>query len=1763
MNNEQFNDRIEHLLNENKIKKNNTVNKTSTITIPYNKKIIGNLKKTLKSHQLNDKDNFYIKKYCFSDNLSTELINKNNNFSKNNNYDNKIDNKVINININYNDKYNYFGKNPDMKDIKNNLEFNFLNNQLKENNSNNYLSPVKNNILEIDLKNIKTEKKRIKHSITCKNSFFPLQTNSYDNTINKNTNVNQNINITESNNQKNSKICAKALIIKNINNKTKINKPKITPRKRIIDEKKFNNNISNLIKDVNIISLLNNNNNLEDRKKGFLKLEEFIMNEQNKNIIKNNLNDFFMLIYYNLNNFKENNIILLTEGLYCILNLFECIIKNNVTNQKKDINKIYMELIINNFKYKIIDIRIKNIFFKLLYLFNNIYSTKDIFDILLNNISINENDNNIDIIQDYLIFIKNIIERNKVKNKDNLKGINIINLINFIDKISNIENNEELKPSYITILCMLYRIYGKKFKEILKEINESLLKLVEKELKLMAENEKNNNQKNNQSKIGQSKSFKMKKHKSIFNKKKNYNNIRKNISKEIDQKIIIQISSDDFEIKKKAVDYINNLIKKYNNISINGLKELIFAIKDLINDVEPKKVYIILQLLSNLIIALGSQIKIYSNNLIYPLILNLSNKSQQIREISSNCIENLIKILGFNIFSRYAPKLLNNKNINMKLETLKLLLNNYNLIEVNNNENFILNLCKSLINCLISNSILIRNSTEKLIKKLFNIIKKDVYLEEIKTRNINIKKKEYLFQKINFLFSNYESRNKNINKIIINNNRSMKQNSFKINRANLLSEISSDNDINNTNTNINTNTNSNYNTDQSKIHYKQKIFERRNISDFSNLSTNAFNLKTYTLSLNRSIEQSNKNRKQKSLLNSDKTLNSILNNIYINKSPNLIKYSNDNINYNKIKVNNSLTIRRKKTELDKYNKLISSSILLTSKIQNRLTFDDDSKALPNDIKKEIKKLKMKLNLNNKNNKKLNYSERKKKLSNILLNTNLKQNISKSKKYYTSHMTENKNIFNETNHHNIFLYSNLENINDIQKNDKQMRYEQDKNLNFDIHEILDIKNLFILKKTFQNVLTDDFILRLFSEEINSIIFCLSQLNNLINNCILNKNKNIYDKIFNNLDILLKILSIQLCKYKDDFLTKSFFIFVYSLIELSKLTNYFFNDTEIAILLNILCNKLKNNKEILSETAYNLIFYLNDQCDNKLFMVTLSKLLKYQNYKVLQETIKIIQKLYEKSKYNNESISEIIENIVKIYFFNFYKNTNLKHNSILPLLKNIYESIGNKFWDYCEFLSKEKKEILSKNLCEFKQNNTFENFDNLYTINENINISSKKKNSCIYKNIFYYKNIDKKTNIKIKDENVKFNFKKYRKNNYIRLNQINDNNNSKVIKRNKTSENIKVYQNPDLSNNTSNNISFDKKNQNNFEKEEEIYDKNNENLIENKLLKALSVLNFEYSNEEIIIDSILTIYNLVYINYSKYKDIVLKNIDNIIDIFIKKIKKLLENIKSGIKIIKYLFNILYKLCFLQNLNTKMSFKIHQKLFQSLIYISINKEINMINEKTDNNEEKEIFKNIQIILKTVNSIIGHIVNYFDITNNILILINNIKNYRKKNVEIVECSIRCLFLVIQNIKKNNKNLKVYIIFNEIQNLFNKMGKTDDNLKIKNDNIDQSIIAIIKNLILEIVRYRKEVILEIEKNLENKYIKKIIYDILKNINNENNNDDFKKGYLFNGDTFYPRISNNIKLDTNEIGIYYSPDEQLEKSFKDIRRKWTKIHKNK
>ena len=325
-----------------------------------------------------------------------------------------------------------------------------------------------------------------------------------------------------------------------------------------------------------------------------------------------------------------------------------------------------------------------------------------------------------------------------------------------------------------------------------------------------------------------------------------------------------------------------------------------------------------------------------------------------------------------------------------------------------------------------------------------------------------------------------------------------------------------------------------------------------------------------------------------------------------------------------------------------------------------------------------------------------------------------------------------------------------------------------------------------------------------------------------------------------------------------------------------------------------------------------------------------------------------------------MSVITEDIIKIYFYN-------KDKSVLSLLKNIFDSIGNKIWERCKFLSKENKELLSKNLFECKQktkgnhHSHITNEDNdLVNINDKNNVnnvhmsSSSKKKSNNNKAISYNKNkISKIKHINnIKDDNIN-NHKSSKSNEF--------NNQNKVIKRNKTSENMMIFRTHTdvLSKYSSNNISFDLKFNNLYDNEEKDNNKSQDKNIESKILKALNILNSSYVKEEISIDAILTIYNIVYKNYNQYKNIILKNIDNIVEVLIKKIEKLFDNVKDELKLIKYLFNILNKFCIIENFMNKISFKNHQKLFLLLICSFINKEIKIMKEKNfeDVTEDKNI--------------------------------------------------------------------------------------------------------------------------------------------------------------------------------------------------------------
>ena len=1427
----------DELLKAHRTSKNSPINKLSTEAMPYNRKKINNSKNINEINYTNYKNknnnNLIHKKFIYSDNVYNNFENKivdNNQY----NYDNKINNKVINININYNDKYNYFDNyhSNNIKTKKEFFDFDILNYNIEENKSK-FNSTKNNDIIEINLNDI--SKNKIKNALTSKHTIHTISpmskkksfySSNKDNDIKKNELI-----IRNKTNKINSK--KKLIIIKSHNIKNKRNKKE--PIKSNIfskPEEESTDNISNSIKDKNIILFLNKNNNFEIRMKGFRKLNVFIKDETNKDIIINNIKEFFLFIYFQLNSFKENNINLLIEGLSCILHMFESFINKNKNYYKPDIEKYYIEIIISGFSDKINNAKIKNLFMKLLYIFIYLYSIKDVFDILLNNISINTN--NIVILKDYIIFIINVLKNSK--NKDKLKKINLKNLINFIIKVShinNIKSNPQLKLLLNDVILILYKIYGKIIKEYLKEKNELIFNKLEQQLiKTEIDKEKEKEKDNIKNKIGLSKSFMTKNKTNLNNKIKKLNinyNIRKDISKKITPKIIEQISSNDYKSIKNAIDYINELIIKNKNITINGLKNIFCIIKNKINNEEPNITCLFLQLLSNLISALGLQIKIYSNILIYPLISNLCNMSQEIREKSYNCLEKWIKIQGLNDIIIYTPELLMNKksNITMKLELLKLLLNNYNLIEIDSNENMILNLFKSLLNCLLNKSMILRNYTEKLIKKLYNNIQKEIYMGEINNMNIGIKEKEYLYNKIDLIFSNFDFVNKKINKIIIKSiNKVHKQNSFNNRQISLLNEISSDNDKSNC-SNI--------------FQLKQKISEGRNKSTCSNNSLNTFNLKSHTLSLNHSTDQLNKNKKKNSLIINGKTMGPVLKYI-TNKNINLMNYSNNNLIPNRFDTNSSFPIR-KRTNTDKFNKLIFSSIIIPSKIRKKYNFDDKSKLLPDEVKREIKKLKTMQNMNNKkNNYKFNCSEREKKISNFLNINQSQNNSSKHRKNYYSQIIDNgiiqnkKQLFKEN--YELYIFSSNYNNNNMNKA-KQLRYEEDKKVNFDIQEIQNLKKLKNIVNNSHNIFSFNFIQNIFNDDIEYIIYYLTKLNKLLDKSILNNDNNVFSKIIDNLDIILKILSYHILKYNEDALTKIFFIFVYSVIKLSKLINCIFNDTEITILLNILCNKLINDKNIISETAYNLIFFLINKCERKNFIINLAILLKYQNSKIIKETIKIIQNLSEKCKYKKEIMIEIVVDILNIYF----KNDDIK-NIILQLLINIFNSIGdNKFWEKCKFLSKEKKNILSKNIFEYKKVNPEYNIknDNDIINFRNISLSPNKKqdeyNNKIYNN---YKTEINKNSMKIK------------KSQYINQNKNLTEDNKKqikVIKRNKTLSKMTFFKKPNelLSKHSSNNISLDLNyliiEENNKDKS-----KTKESIIQNELLKSLNILKLENVKDE---------------------------------------------------------------------------------------------------------------------------------------------------------------------------------------------------------------------------------------------------------------------------------------------------------------------------
>ena len=1585
-----------------------------------------------------------------------------NDLNINNATDNKIElnqNSEIQIKTSLNliNKNNEDNKIKDIKEIKND--------EHTENNKNNGYNIINNNIT-LNLENNNNDD-IVQNEIELTNDNKEINNNKEENIENESNNKENNLINNEENKDENNK---------NVNKKTK-------------EEEKYEYIIIELFGNNEIIELFESKK-WEEKKQGFQKLNQFLNEnfEGENDIIKNNFENFFMFISLKLNNFKETNFNLLKEGIICLNILFTYAKEKNI-----QLNKKYLETIITNLNEKICDTKIKDNYIQLLNTLIDLYSSKIVYELLF---EILLKTNKINILKEYSLFIKN-----NIKKENSINNFDLKNLIEFSVKIAN-NTNPQLRTIAIEIIGLLYTFIGPDLKELISGIKEYTLKLIEKEIDKIKYN------KNNENKVANNKIkdliAKKNKNNTEKNNENNLNNKRIDISKELTPKLLREINRGKWIEKKEGIEYINSVIDNANNkISKNGLQELFELIKDKLNDGNQNFVKMILQLLNHLILSLEGQIKFFYNNLVYPLLLKLSDKNKLIRDECLTCIENWIKNQNFEIFAIYIPQLLNsNENLELRTELLNLLIKNKELIKNTYPKNFFKELTQSFLTCLQDKNVKIRNLTEELIQNFKDFISREKYVTELKDIKSTIS--DYLYNIIDKLLP------KIIEETFLEDKTTEEKEKEKgktsVRQSLVTYDTNNDKDI----------ILVSHNFFSPKKITKNKNKRNKNINSSLSLDKNSY------MKNKEEINKKRANKNEKNILNQTNQMNStvcinskrnkIVKNIksklmgYDKLSTNLNKKNND-IKFNTINIKTELNSNRNKIENNTKEhheikkikpKERNSSMIIDNKNTNILP-----KKLDDSNKKELKSLTAEKLIKNK------------KVSNNTYTVKTESFIKRPIKKVNPKKFINING-NDIGKNKLFLPNYK-----IKKGVKEKRYEKDKKNNF-FSELQNFDYLTKIKETFKNIFTPDFITKFFSNDLRLINQVLSQLKNYMNESLnANNEENLY-KLIDNLDMILKVIASKIYNNQTASLIKTYFIFADTLINIYKIKKYNFNDTEINILLNTFVDKLTNTNVILKETACNLIWFLNDQIEPSKTFIILTHLLEYKNAKLKSEIIDIIIKLFEKSDFDIYIYTKVLKNIIREYFETDFNSK----KKILFLLQNIYNIIGNEFWKYTIFLSSKDRDELENNLDiegnDINNNNSSKEYEiddfsgsgfGEEDLIDNNNLKKKKINNNgvdlgqedMQLHINYFKEEDNKNN------NKNYTFKRSITDN-AKLIQKKEDKESQVIDKNNYKTNIPT--NIIISENT---------------KE----DSNLKSISEKELFEALDML---MNPEEDLVEAIISIHCMAYRNYTQNKKILNQNTDKIISSFTEVILKLFSSEPLRIKIIKYCILVLCKLCNNKEFISNISLNTQKNLIILVLTNLLRENLNTLGENGEG----------MIIWKSLNSIITHIIEYCDITKNIEIIIDLEKKFRKEKNKLAEYSARCLIIVTQNVKNLWNILDYQKIFGKIHEILMDFIDEDNQLQPK-EKTDQTILITLRNLVNEITKAKKENILDEynqwikQSNINNeKYILNWIKEFLNRINIHRNlsieyseNTDNNKNNNDNDDEHI--IIGNNKKSLNEI----------------------------
>ena len=552
--------------------------------------------------------------------------------------------------------------------------------------------------------------------------------------------------------------------VNSLNNKEKNNISKL-------DNSILEVNIENLLKNkeetisyvqnkiVNLSNSLFNSLKWEERKEGFSLLFQYLNDDNNLEEIRENYDIYFKYIFINNKNFNEKNFLVFNESIHCINSLIE-----KVEEFPKKYYKIIISLLINKLKEKKIFPEIQN----LIEILSKKISKTDAIIFFINLLENKQNN----YIKEGIELIKNIINKSNELNDFPLQEI-----ISFCIELQNNSNNL-IKKSSIQLLCSIYNIIGEKIFVYLQNMNESLLSFIKEEFSKIEKCENKINESNNE----------LNNEIDIYNK--------------ITEKMIKDLKEGKWFEKKNVIEQIEGIISQCNhNIISKDLNELLYAIKNNLNDGNKNIVKLSIKLVSQFLDALlpGNNIKFFVSIMISSLISNFSENKNSIKDLAINCVNRIIDLIGIDSIINELTIHLKAENFDIKNEILKILLNNKDKI-INQKENK--DLLYSLINCLLDKNHNIRNNAKILLQEMMQYISPSLitdYINKLKpsyTKKINdiiYDKESNNISKEKSISSNESKNPKTNKKIKYNNNIS----SYKQNETSSKTDIPSPIKINN------------------------------------------------------------------------------------------------------------------------------------------------------------------------------------------------------------------------------------------------------------------------------------------------------------------------------------------------------------------------------------------------------------------------------------------------------------------------------------------------------------------------------------------------------------------------------------------------------------------------------------------------------------------------------------------------------------------------------------------------------------------------------------------------------------------------------------------------------------------------------------------------------------------------------------------------------------------------------------------------------